>query len=100
MTAQKINISSTKDTTHKIELTLKEENGVYILKTNLYGYLPEYGARMVNTEVLGMAFEPEQYFENPDGTSIIFNEDYYGNHRQVTPVAGPFEEKKEEYILC
>ena len=37
-----------------------------------------------------MAFEPEEYFENPDGTSIIFNEDYFGNRQAVNPLPGPF----------
>ena len=50
---------------------------------------------MISTEVLGMAFEPEQKFENPDGTEIIFDEDYFGS-RQETVIAGPFAELSEE----
>ena len=41
-----------------------------------------------------MAFEPEQKYENPDGSPIIFNQDFFGNHRDVRTVAGPFTGKK------
>ena len=39
----------------------------------------------------GMAFEPEQYFENPDGTAIIFDRDYDGRMRGEKTTAGPWE---------
>ena len=39
-------------------------------------------------------FEPEQKYENPDGSPIIFNQDFFGNHRDVKTVAGPFTDKK------
>ena len=32
---------------------------------------------MINTEVLGKAFEPEEFFENPDATPITFDADYF-----------------------
>ena len=48
---------------------------------------------MINTEVLGKAFEPEQYFEHPDGTPIQFDSDYFGNHRGVKVLPGPFAEE-------
>ena len=50
---------------------------------------------MVNTEVLGKAFEPEQPFENADGTPIQFDEDYFGIHRGAEPVPGPFASAKD-----
>ena len=37
-----------------------------------------------------LAFEPEQRFENPDGTDIVFNKDYFGNHRGAETIPGPF----------
>ena len=45
---------------------------------------------MINTETLGMAFEPEQLFENPDGTGIVFDTDICGNKREGEVIAGPF----------
>ena len=82
------------DDSHKIELTYTEENGKPVLKTNLYDYLPECTTGTISSSVLKEAFESEQRFENPDGTEIIFNEDYFGNHRAVNPLYGPFESRE------
>lgn len=78
------------DTEHKIYVRVTEKDGVYSLETNLYEFLPEFETGVISTETLGEAFQPEQKFENPDGTEIIFNEDYYGSHRGVRPQPGPF----------
>ncbi|SFB71404.1 right-handed parallel beta-helix repeat-containing protein [Butyrivibrio sp. YAB3001] len=80
------------DLDHKISFYVAEDGGRYTLHTNLYEYLPRNIATMVNSEVLGTAFEPEQRFENPDGTEIVFDRDYFGRKRGIFPVAGPFEE--------
>lgn len=48
-----------------------------MLETNLYEVLGGFSSRMINTEVLGKAFEPEEPFENPDGTPIQFDMDYF-----------------------
>ena len=45
---------------------------------------------MVNSDILGCAFEPEERFENPDGTDIVFDRDYFGGHRGVNVIPGPF----------
>jgi len=74
-----------------VSLRLREENGKYTLETDLYERLPELVTPFVSTELLGMAFEPEQRFENPDGTPIQFSTDYFGAHRGVNPTPGPFE---------
>ena len=47
----------------------------------------------------GNAFEPEQRFENRDESDIIFNEDFFGNHRGTHVVPGPFAELKDEIEL-
>ena len=78
------------DTEHEIYVNLKEENGVYTLDTNLYEYLPQFATPFVSTELLGEAFEPEQKFENSDGTPIFFNTDYHGQYQAVNPTPGPF----------
>ena len=39
---------------------------------------------------LGKAFEPEQRFENPDETPIIFDIDLQGNRRDGMIIPGPF----------
>ena len=79
------------DDTHKVTLSLEEKDGEWKLNTNLYELLPEITVGTISTETLGMAFEPEESFENPDGSPITFNEDYFGNHRSLHPCVGPFE---------
>ena len=79
----------------KVTLNLREEDGKYTLETNLYELLPEVKAPAVSTELLGAAFEPEEKFENPDGTPIVFNQDYFGRHRAINPMPGPFESAEE-----
>ena len=79
----------------KVSLKLVEQDGKYTLETDLYQHLPEMKTPCVSTEFLGQAFEPEEKFENPDGTPIIFNQDYFGRHRAVNPMPGPFESETE-----
>ena len=74
-----------------IEVKLVEQEGKWILLTNLQEKLQEVkSVAMISTDTLGMAFEPEQLFENPDETPITFNEDYFGSKRDETVVPGPF----------
>lgn len=35
------------------------------------------------------AFEPDERFENPDGSAIIFDSNYLGEHRGIAVVPGP-----------
>ncbi|MDR2654552.1 MAG: right-handed parallel beta-helix repeat-containing protein [Oscillospiraceae bacterium] len=80
---------------HEINLNFIENNGRYMLETNLYDFLPDFETQLVSTELLGEAFEPEQKFENPDGSPILFNQDYFGAHRAINPFAGPLENADE-----
>ena len=69
---------------------IDENGGKPILKTNVYELIKDFTCSMVNTETLGKAFEPEQPFENPDGTDIVFDRDYKGDSRGVNVIPGPF----------
>ena len=71
-------------------VALTEEDGHPVLKTNLYDLIASYRAGMVNSDILGCAFEPEQRFESPDGSDIVFDRDYLGNTRGVGVLPGPF----------
>ena len=66
------------------------------LTSNLKELLGDYTTGVITTRVLGSAFEPEQRFENRDGTDIIFNEDFFGNHRGCHVLPGPFVELADE----
>lgn len=87
------------DNAHNIELALEEKDGCYTLKTNLYGHMPRFQTPFVSTALLGEAFEPEQPFENPDGSPIFFNRDFFGVHRTVNPLPGPFENASGEITI-
>lgn len=78
------------DNGNSVYVRLVEKDGGYTLETNVYDCLGGFCAEIINSDLLGCAFEPEERFENPDGTSIIFDTDYLGEHRGVTAVPGPF----------
>ena len=82
------------DGEHTITVSLAFEEGKPCLVTNVYDYVDRPGT-LVSSETLGMAFEPEERFENPDGTSILFDVDYFGRKRPLRPLAGPFREGEE-----
>ncbi|MBP5603054.1 MAG: hypothetical protein J6X78_10060, partial [Treponema sp.] len=79
----------------KAQFSLKDG----VLKANLSELIGEYKTGVISTAMLGAAFEPEQRFENRDGSDIIFNEDFFGNHRGAHVVPGPFAELKDEIEL-
>ena len=76
--------------TNHVYVELVERDGAYTLGTNLYDFLGEFRTGIINSDILGYAFEPEQRFENPDGTAIQFDSDYLGEHRGVDTIPGPF----------
>ncbi|MCR4735769.1 MAG: right-handed parallel beta-helix repeat-containing protein [Treponema sp.] len=79
----------------KAKISLKEG----ILKTNLAEAIGQYKTGVISTAILGTAFEPEQRFENRDGSDIVFNKDFFGNHRGSKVIPGPFAELTEEIEL-
>lgn len=79
---------ATVDARHHITLELKQEDGVYRLETNMMEYLPTCAT--ITSDTLGLAFEPEERFETPEGETIVFDTDFYGNTRSASPVPGPF----------
>jgi hypothetical protein len=60
------------------------------LKTDIYDKLGDFRCGLITTDTLGRAFEPDQRFENNDGSDIIFDRDYLGNHRGADILPGPF----------
>ena len=88
------------DKRSKVTVALEEKDGKYSLRTNVYSKLKDFADGIICTETLGKAFEPEQRFENPDGTDIVFDKDYFGNHRGVATIPGPFASAEDaEKIL-
>ena len=83
----------------KAEIALEERDGHMVLKTNVYDLLADFRAGIITTDTLGKAFEPEQAFEHPDGTPIVFNSDYFGAHRGAAALPGPFAEGAGEIVV-
>ena len=96
---KEINSLVVEKTDQELKLELVEKDGQYYLETNIFDFIKDYNTRMINTEILGKAFEPEQYFENADGTPIRFDSDFFGNHRGVHVIPGPFASASENIKL-
>lgn len=78
-----------------VTLDVVQKSEGWVLNTNLYELLPDQICRISSTETLGMAFESEEKYENPDGSPIIFDTDFFGERRSDNPTAGPFETEDE-----
>ena len=81
------------------QLSLTEQDGHFVLKTDLYDFLPRPETHIVSSATLGRAFEPEQAYENPDGTSIVMDRDWDGVSRGSAPLPGPFENGRNETVF-
>ena len=74
-----------------VQLSLEErEDGSCVFRTDLYERLKGFRDGLIHSDLLGCAFEPEQRFESPDGSAILFDSDYAGDHRGVDTLPGPF----------
>lgn len=73
-----------------IKLVCEGENGYLYLSCN--HSWSDQKTKMVTTELLGKAKIPKAAYDNPDGTSLKIDSDYFGKKRsEFNPSAGPFE---------
>jgi hypothetical protein len=57
-------------------------------------------ANFINTEMLGKAKIPKAPFDNPDGTPLTINTDYFDRYRSgKTTLVGPFSEVKPGNVI-
>ncbi len=78
------------DNDNHVDIDVVEKEDGWYLETNVYDFIGDFKCDLIDSDVLGYAFEPNQRFENPDGTAITFNSDYLGEHRGVSIIPGPF----------
>jgi hypothetical protein len=78
------------DKGNRVDIKLINDNGKISIDTNIYELLKDFNVGMINSDILGCAFESEERFENPDGTEIVFNKDFFGNDRGTSIIPGPF----------
>ena len=72
----------------KVTLSIEEVDGKYMFRSNLGEVMGEMNCKLLATDDLGYAFEPEEKYENPDGSPIIFNRDFHGKDTGLTPLVG------------
>jgi hypothetical protein len=95
-----------KDETNQLELKYnpeikvdEKEDGVY-MTMNLNKQIFKMKNKTVDTELLGKAIIPDLRFENPDGTPLAIEEDYFGNKKsKKNPTPGPFEKPETGKIV-
>ena len=69
-----------------------EEGERAYLRVNLDPAIQKAATRLIGTELLGKAKITGLPYENPDGSPIVIDTDYFGKKRSSTaPTAGPFE---------
>lgn len=72
------------------KLKVIEEDGSVYLEFEVNQELFDMKSRILETKDLGLTRITEGAFENPDGSSIIFNTDYNGEIRNNDAAIGPF----------
>ncbi len=78
------------------ELKVVEEGDSVFLHITLDDSFHALDNRLVTTALLGRAKMPNAAYENPDGTPLKINTDYFGKKRsEANPSAGPFENPGE-----
>jgi hypothetical protein len=76
----------------KPKMEISTEGNNVFLTYSLSGQTSDIKTQLITTGMLGKAKMPKESFENPDGTPIIIDTDYFGNKRSGTnPSPGPFE---------
>ncbi len=89
--AYKKGVNEVVDRNAEIDIRIEEkEDGIYlILKTS--EDFAGVESRMINSFDFGEAVVPEAVFDNPDGTAVLFHNDYFNASRQENRnEAGPF----------
>jgi len=80
------------DSAFNPEVRLVTEGANCYLQLNLGSALENRKVRIITTEILGKAKIPKARFDNPDGTALKIDVDYFGAQRSETnPSVGPFE---------
>lgn len=82
------------------ELAITEEDGHYWLCTNLGKIIHGLSADRITSAELGKAFEPDQAYENRDGSPVLVDSDFSDCPRDEKTTIGPFEHYSEKIFLA
>jgi alpha-N-arabinofuranosidase len=70
---------------------IQKEDGLYLEWVLDPKWINKHKPKLVTTEMLGRAGIPDMRFENPDGSPLTINTDYFGNSQNAfNPISGPF----------
>jgi hypothetical protein len=73
-------------------IQLVEKGDQVMLTMTLEDFSGNYKNQFITTALLGKVITPDCVYENPDGTPLKIDTDYFGHRRNETnPSAGPFE---------
>ena len=76
---------------HNPAVKLEEKGAEVYLHFELDRSFFDHKGKVISTELLGKAKMPKAAFDNPDGTTLRIDRDYFGNLRLgETTWAGPF----------
>ncbi|MEN8228999.1 MAG: right-handed parallel beta-helix repeat-containing protein [Bacteroidota bacterium] len=79
-------------TFHETKLDLVEKRGDLYLEITLDDALLKLKNPLINTELLGTSVRTGSAWENPDGSPVQIDFDFFGTERKsLNPSAGPFE---------
>jgi hypothetical protein len=80
-------------------IQLIEEDSQVFLEMTIEGFSGNYKNQFITTALLGKVVTPGCMYENPDGTPLKIDTDYFGHKRdESNPSAGPFEKQGEGKI--
>ncbi len=79
---------------HESQFKIEREGDAVYLEINLEEGLLSKEATIYGTHNLGMPRITEALYENPDGTPLLLDQDYYGAFREGKQYIGPFAELK------
>lgn len=79
---------------HDPKVSIKEEDGGVYLEIDVEQKMLEMEKNLYGTESLGAPRITEALYENPDGTPLVLDIDYYGNARENKIYVGPFANLK------
>jgi hypothetical protein len=83
----------------KPEFKIVEEGDDVFLSFSTEENSTDPKTRLITTELLGKAKIPKEAYENPDGSPLRIDTDYFGRKRsEINPSAGPFEKSDKGLI--
>ena len=79
------------------KISIEKKKNSYYLNFEIDDSFKKVKTSLVNTNILGTAFQSEAAFENKDASPIVLDTDILNNKRNVlNPIVGPFEKIKKE----